>query len=156
MLKALAIALTWFLALTTPLFAAGFQLTAIGGMDVTGSAFNEWWYSSQNPTFSGVTTSGSTVTITIDGTDYQAAVEESGSWSFSPTTLTEGDHSVALSSSAGSQIFTLHIGPNIPENVVAPTVSDLPVAGAADQTAWLLLGAVLIFGTGVVLFPVKK
>lgn len=49
------------------------------------------------PTISGTTDIGSTVTITLDGADYAANVTGTGSWSFTPTAaLSEGSHSFTV------------------------------------------------------------
>lgn len=155
MLKLLISVWFWLVVLVSPIFASGFQLKAIGAMDVTGTMSKEWWYTSANPSLSGITAAGSAVTVTIDSVDYQAAVDGSGNWSYNPTTLAEGDHSVTLSSAAGSQSFTLHIGA-VPENVAAPTQPETPVAGSAAQTLAVWLGGLLVVAAGVVLLPAKK
>jgi len=96
------------------------------------------------------------VTVNIDSVDYPANVDGAGNWSFNPTTLSDGDHSVSLTSPAGSQAFTLHISPNIPAEAVAPEPKDMPVAGSSEQTMWLFLGAGLILAAGVAILPVKN
>ena len=156
MLKSLAIALSLLFLSTSIIFAAGFQLKSIGALDVTGAVSKDWWYITANPSLSGMVTVGSTVTVNIDSVDYPANVDGSGNWSFNPTTLSDGDHSVSLTSSAGSQSFTLHIGQNIPAEVTAPEPKDMPVAGSSEQTMWLFLGAGLILAAGVATLPVKK
>ena len=156
MLKSLVIALALCLFFFSSVSAAGFQLKSIGALDVTGAVSQEWWYTTANPSLSGITTPGSTVTVNIDSVDYQALVDGAGTWSFNPTTLAEGDHTISLNSSAGSQSFTLHISQNIPADVTAPTPKDLPVVGSGDQTIWLLLGALFILAGGVAILPVKK
>ena len=121
MLKSLAIALSLLFLSTSIIFAAGFQLKSIGALDVAGAVSKDWWYTTVNPSLSGMTTVGSTVTVNIDSVDYPANVDGAGNWSFNPTTLSDGDHSVSLTSSAGSQSFTLHIGPNIPAGRLPPS-----------------------------------
>lgn len=151
----LLIILAFFLLLPVTALAAGFQLTAIGAMDVTGATSTKWWYSTDNPALAGTATANSTVTITIDSVASTTTADASGVWSYTPTALTAGDHSVELSADAGSQSFTLTIG-DIPANVSAPTTSDLPVAGVFDQALWLWLigGAISILG--VAFLPIKS
>src|SRR3989304_7701430 len=108
MLKTLVVVLGLFLLFTSSVFAAGFQLKSIGVLDVTGTMSKEWWYTTVNPPLSGITTAGSSVTVNIDSVDYQATVDSLGSWTYAPTTLTDGDHQPALSSTGGNQYFTLH------------------------------------------------
>ena len=156
MLKILVAVWIWFLVFSTSVFASGFQLKSIGVLDVTGTMSKEWWYTTANPPLSGITSAGASVTVAIDGTDYQATVDSLGSWTYAPTALTEGDHSVTLTSSAGSQAFTLHIGANIPAEASAPAQQSTPVAGSTAQTLALWLGGALILITGAVLLPLKK
>ncbi|MDZ7587276.1 MAG: Ig-like domain-containing protein [Patescibacteria group bacterium] len=156
MFKSLIIVLALSFFSFSPVSASGFQLKSIGALDVTGAVSQEWWYSTANPQFSGLTTVGSTVTVKIDAVDYQATVDGVGNWTYTPSTLTEGDHAVSLNSSAGAQSFTLHIGQNIPAEITAPTPKDLPVVGSIDQTMWLLLGSLFILAAGVIILPAKK
>jgi hypothetical protein len=152
MLKFMLIALGLLLFTSVSVFAAGFQLKSIGGLDVTGSVSKEWWYTSANPTLSGMTTVGSAVTVTIDSVDYPANVDGSGNWSYNPTTLTEGDHVVNLTSPAGSQSFTLHIG-NVPADVTVPVQPSTPVVGSTGQTLVLWLGGALVLVAGIAFLP---
>jgi|APSaa5957512622_1039677.scaffolds.fasta_scaffold40390_2 hypothetical protein len=144
-----------FLTLTSPVFASGFQLKNIGGLDTKGMAYTEWWYSTENPSLSGITSVGDSVSVTIDGTASSATVDASGNWSYNPTTLTAGDHTVSITGGAGSTSFTLHVGSSIPSNVSAPTDSDMPVAGIIDNTIglWLIGGLLLV--TGIFVIPNK-
>jgi hypothetical protein len=155
MLKVLACVLSLFILFSASVFASGFQLKAIGALDVTGAVSKEWWYSNANPALSGITTAGSTVTVKIDDVDYQATVDGSGNWSYIPTTLSDGDHSVVLTSSAGSQSFTLHIGA-VPADVTAPTQQSTPVVGTTEQSLALWLGGAIIMIAGLALLPIKK
>jgi len=135
----------------SPALASGFQLQYIGGLNTQGVAYSEWWYSTENPALSGITTAGDSVTVTIDGAANAATVDASGNWSYSPSTLTAGDHTVAIVGGAGSS-FTLHVGSTIPANVTAPTASDMPIAGVIDNTLalWLIGGLLLILGVFVI------
>jgi hypothetical protein len=155
MLKVLVGVFSFLFVFSASIFASGFQLKSIGALDVTGAVSKEWWYSGANPTLSGITTVGSTVTVNIDNVDYQATVDGSGNWSYSPTTLSEGDHSVALTSSAGSQSFTLHIGA-VPADVSVPAQQSTPVVGSTEQSLALWLGGAIAMIAGIALLPLKK
>lgn len=154
-MKRLLLITTLLLLSYSPIFASGFQLKNIGSLDTKGMAYTEWWYSTENPPLYGTTTVGDTVTITIDDVSNSANVDASGNWSYNPTTLTTGDHTVAITGGAGSQTFTLHIGSSIPANVSAPTESNMPVAGIIDNTIglWLIGGLLLV--TGIFVIPNK-
>ena len=156
MLKTLVVALSFWLLLPSLVFASGFQLKSIGAMDVTGAVSTEWWYTSVNPNLSGIASPDATVTITVDGSQNQVTADGSGIWGFNSTALTDGDHSVVLTSDGGSQSFTLHIGATLPADLTAPATTDLPVAGSMDTTAALWLGAMLLMLGGVVFYPAKR
>lgn len=145
-----------FLLLASPVLASGFQLKYIGGLNTQGKALSEWWYSTENPALSGITTVGDMVTVTIDGIDNTASVDESGNWSYGPSMLTTGDHSVSVTGGAGSTSFTLHIGSDIPADVTAPSESEMPVAGAIENTMMLWLVGGLLIATGVLVVPSKS
>lgn len=155
MLKILLAVLSLFLLNVFSVFASGFQLKAIGALDVTGAVSQEWWYSAVNPRLSGITPVGSAVTVKIDGTDNSATVDAAGNWSYSPAALTNGDHTVVISSTAGSQTFTLHIG-SVPATVTAPKTSSTPVVGTREVTLALWLGAAVLLVSGILLYPGKQ
>ena len=155
MLKLLLVVLSFFFLSVTSVFASGFQLKAIGALDVTGAVSKEWWYSTANPRLSGITPVGSAVTVKIDGTDNSATVDGSGNWTYSPTTLTNGDHALVISSTAGSKTFTLHIG-TVPATVTAPVTSSTPVVGTREVPLALWLGAGVLLVSGILLYPGKQ
>ena len=136
--------------------ASGFQLKNIGSLDTKGVSYSEWWYSTENPNLSGITTAGDTVTVTIDGNSNAATVDASGNWSYLPSSLTTGDHQVSISGGAGSVAFTLHITSNIPSNVSAPSQSEMPVAGVIDKTLTLWLAGGFLLIVGVLVVPNKR
>ena len=156
MLKVLAVTLSLWLLSSTLAFASGFQLKSIGSMSVIGAVSSEWWYTSANPVLSGIATADSTVTVNIDGVDQTATTDSAGNWAISTTTLTDGDHNVSLTSTAGSQSFTLHIGASLPADLAAPATTEMPVAGSMDKTMALWLGAMLLMLGGVIFYPAKK
>lgn len=155
MLKYLLVLGGSLILFSSSLLAAGFQLKAIGALDVTGTMSSEWWYTSANPVLSGTADPESEVTVTINGQEYQVTADGLGSWSYVPEGLTEGSHEISLTAAAGSQSFTLNIGP-VPADVSAPAQQSQPVAGSTEQTMWLFLGAGLILAAGVAILPVKS
>jgi len=136
----------FLLVLPISVFASGFQLKTIGALNVDGVTYDHLWYSGTNVTFTGITPTGTEVTATIDGTSAAATVDEAGNWTYT-TTLTEGDHAVGFSSSAGSVSFTLTIGPT-PEGVGALSPPETPTVGIITPTLLALAGgsAFLLLG----------
>ena len=121
--------------------ASGFYIQTIGSMDVQGSAYPQYWYSTPNPTIAGMAPADSTITVTVDGVSGTTISDASGSWSYA-VTAAEGDHSVTLATDAAtSYSFTLTIGEMTGEggSISAP---DTPAAGVGTPTIVLLtLGA---------------
>lgn len=137
------IIITFLLIFPISILAAGFQLTAIGGLDMTGVTYDQIWYTSGSVTFTGTSTAGSEVTAAIDGTSETVTADGAGNWSYS-TTLADGDHSVSFSSDAGSKSLTLTIGESLPDGVGGLPTSETPVAGTTTPT-------ILLFSTGILL-----
>lgn len=136
----------FLLILPVTVFASGFQLKTIGALNVDGVTYSHLWYSSTNVTFTGITPAGTDVTATIDGAANAATVDAGGNWTYT-TTLTEGDHPVQFSSSAGSVSFTLTIGAT-PDGVGALTPPATPTVGIISPTIIAIAGgsAFLLFG----------
>jgi len=136
--------------------AATLQVTKIGSLDLGGQMYSEWWYSGTNPTLYGTATASSDVTITIDSVASTATADASGGWQLTPTTLTQGDHTIVVTSSGETVSFTLHVGQAYPgtsttaipaESTPAVSLSEnppTPVTGANDIVLMLLIATVLI------------
>ena len=141
-----------FLLLITPSFvsAAGFQLTHIGSLDVTGTSSSQWWYTTANPTLTGTTSASTSVDVTIDSTPQTVTADSSGNWTFASTALAAGDHTVSLVSNGSTIAFTLHIGA-VPTGIAAPQTNSVPVAGSTLPTALLLLGGLGVILSGAIL-----
>jgi len=144
----LALSLILTLSLSAKIFAAGFQLESIGSLNTTGYQYPEWWYSSDHPTLNGITTANSTITITINDHSESVTADEQGNWTF-PTTLTTGDHTITLSSDAGSYHFTLHLNSAMPAGVSTPSATTQPVAGNLHLTLLLFFLGLLMLGSGL-------
>ena len=119
-------------------------LTTIGVMDLGGKTYSEWWYTGINPTLAGTAGSGSKVTITIDDKGNEVTAGSSGAWSYTPTTLTAGDHKISITSGSDTYAFTLHAGQALPESSTSAATStaspEVPTTGSN-----MLFG--LLFGT---------
>jgi len=137
----LALILTVFGLANKKVMAGGFNLKSIGGVDTSGRQISHWWYSGSSVIFRGEAMSGSTVTISIDGANGTTTAGSDNSWTYSAGTLTDGDHSVILTSDGSTIKFTLTTGTN---NVDWDTVgkdastSALPAAGVAFPTITLM------------------
>jgi hypothetical protein len=132
---------------------AGTLLTKIGNVSVTAN-YTQWWYTSENPVLQGTAAASSVVDITIDDAANSVTTDANGNWSYSPTTLTNGDHSVTIASTTESYSFTLTIGSTVPADVsTGGTATDsgetLPVAGGAWPTVMLgVMGAGMLLSGG--------
>lgn len=114
--------------------AAGFELTKIGSLGTNGAMYTEWWYTVENPALQGMGAQNSTVTIKIDTNTYKVDTDSSGAWTYYPTTLTNGDHKLDLSNSAGSYAFTLHVGQDLPANLGSITKETTPSQSGSTQS----------------------
>jgi hypothetical protein len=135
-----------------PAFAV--TLDTIGSSATSsGNPGSDWYYTADNPTFSGTTIASSTVNITIDATQYSTTANSSGNWTYLPTTLTTGDHSVTIADSQNSLSFTIHIGQSAPTGTSSGSISTssgtLPVAGSLTQTLLMLTGGAVILAAGL-------
>ncbi len=154
MLKSCLKSLTFvflFSVLISVAFAGNNVLTQIGSMDLGGNAYSEWWYTQENPSLTGVAAASATVEIDIDGTKSNVTADASGNWSFAPTTLTSGDHTVIVTTGGEAYSFTLHAGQALPEDFSSggSEGSDVPATGY-NQIYGILLGLVL-FSAGYAL-----
>jgi len=92
-------------------FASGFNLKSISGVDTDGKLYSRWYHTDLTPTFSGEASGSEAVDIIIDGTAYQTAGNAADEWQFTvPTALSEGEHTVLLKSSGSEISFTLVSG----------------------------------------------
>lgn len=125
---------------STNVLASGFNLKSIGSVDTSGRQISHWWYSGSVPSFTGEAPSGSTVTISVDGSEGSVTAGENNEWSYSPGSLSDGDHSVAITNNGSTINFTLTMGA---ENVNWDAVnsetgkSTLPTVGIVFPTTLL-------------------
>lgn len=120
--------------------ASGFNLKSIGSVDTSGRQISHWWYSGSVPVFTGEAPSGSTVTISIDGSEGSVTAGGSNDWSYSPGSLSDGDHSVVITNNGSTINFTLTMGAdNVNWDAVNSdaNTSTLPTVGFVFPTALL-------------------
>lgn len=153
MKTALSVILTLFMFVTVlavPQWASALTLNTIGASQTTnGNPGTQWWYTGQNPILGGTANPGSTVTITINGATNTATANDQGNWTFTPTTLTTGDHVIAISADGQNINFTLYTGQTQPATTTttstnSATTQTLPVSGAFETTLLLILGGGLL------------
>jgi hypothetical protein len=134
---------------TKTVFASGFNLKSIGGLDTNGRQISHWWYTSTNLTLSGEAAPNSTVNINIDESKETAVATSEGDWSYTPSSLNEGDHKISLENNGSVINFTLTLGA---DNVDMAAIekdgnpTTLPTVGVITPTILSLL-----FGTGLFL-----
>src|SRR3989344_4186959 len=132
---------TFHLALTTVLAGSGL-VSQVGGATFIQGA-KQFWVTSDRPTFSGVTTAGSTVTGTVGSQSVSATADSSGNWSWAPQTALSGDNSVTITSGATIASFSLTIG-NVPASIATAAGTTLAPAGSLMPTLAILgFGAIL-------------
>lgn len=95
-------------------FSATLSLDSIGALDTRGQTYSEWWYTGTSPTLTGSAEAGSTVTVSVDEEESTVTADDSGSWSFTSESFSEGDFDIILSSGEESYSFILHLGQSLP------------------------------------------
>ncbi len=143
------IAFLIFFLIPGSLYASGFNLKSIGGVNVDGKLYSQWYHTSLQPSMSGEAAAGSTVTINIDGTDYTTTAGDSSTWSWTPPeALSAGDHSVTLTNNESSISFTLTLGESDVnwDEVGSGGGEDMPTVGIAFPTIALLISGTAISG----------
>ncbi len=129
--------------------ASGFNLQSIGSVNTSGQQISHWWYTNSNPVFLGEAPSGSTVNVSVDGSQVSVTADGNNNWSYSTGSLTSGDHSVSISNNGSTINFTLTIGAeNVDWDAVNSGTSEtLPTVGIVMPTILLSSsGLGLLFG----------
>lgn len=144
----LPISVFFFLASVLP--ASALELQSIGSSTITNQNLTQWWYTAENPRFVGTAVANSSVTITIDSVANTTTADDSGNWSFQPSTLTTGDHSVSITGDNQTRSFTIHIGSTAPSSTstgASGSAQTLPQSGSTTMTlAMIGIGAALMIG----------
>ena len=132
--------------------ASGFNIKSIGSINSNGLQLSHWWYTSSNPTIVGEAPAGSSVSISIDGTETTVTADSSDSWTYTTGRLSEGDHTIIVGNNGATINFVLTIGANnVNWDAVAKTPSQtLPTVGIVLPTLLLSMSG---FGF---LFAAKK
>jgi hypothetical protein len=149
LLVSLLLGLVLFNLSKSRVLASGFNIKSIGSVNTSGQQLSHWWYTNSNPTFVGEAPSGSTVSISIDGTETSVTADGSNSWSYTSGSLSAGDHTIIVGNNDSTIKFTLTIGTeNINWDAVNKGSSEtLPTAGIVLPTLALSMsGLGFIFG----------
>lgn len=139
------------LFISPSVFAATLQVTRIGTINTAGLNYKEWWYTGNNPVIVGLADPAAGVEIEIDGVKNGATADSAGSWSLKPAALGTGDHKVVVSSDGSELAFTIHIGQNLPENLLISSSSGLPVTGSVVPTLVVVSASALLLIAGILL-----
>jgi len=148
------------LIFSASVYAGTLQLINIGTVATEGKIYTEWWYTNVNPRLIGQASPSAEVTIKIDEAEDKVNADGSGAWSFGPTTLNGGDHNVSITSESETYAFVLHIGADVPADILLPSTdsaqestSSVPETGS-NQIAYLATISVLI--TSFYLYHIKS
>ena len=140
-----------FVFSTKAILASGFNLQSIGQVDTSGRQISHWWYSGSTPIMIGQAAAASEVIISIDGTENKVTADASGSWTYNPGSLADGDHTIVLTNSGSTISFTLTLGA---ENVDYTAIGS--GSGETLPTAGTSLPTIVLITTGVGLGVIAK
>lgn len=128
--------------------ASGFNIKSIGAINTDGQQLSHWWYTNSSPTIVGEAPSGSSVSISIDGTETSITADSNNSWTYTTGSLNEGDHNIVVGNNGATISFILTTGAsNINWDAVAKTPTQtLPTVGIILPTVLMSMsGLGLIF-----------
>lgn len=135
---------------TTEVMASGFNIDSIGNVETSGQQISHWWYTGTNVVIKGTAVAGATVNTNVDGVTSSVTVDDSGSWTFSPGDLGEGDKVMVFDSNGSEIKFTLTLGTDkVDWNAVGSSSSSaLPATGTDWPTLFLIIGGIGALGLG--------
>lgn len=137
------------LAVVSHVSAASLQLTKIGTLETNGKMYSQWWYSGMSPTLLGLATNNAQVDITIDSDTTTVYATDGGTWSYTPASLTTGDHTVKIDSSGETISFTLTLGSDVPQNASdSSKLTKLPQTGGLLPIMTVVGASALLLGVG--------
>ena len=140
--------------------AGTLQLINIGTVVTGGKMYTEWWYTDVNPRLAGQASPDTEVTIKIGDSENKVNADGSGAWSFSPTTLDVGDHNVSIISGGETYVFVLHIGSDVPANILSPSTEPTQEStGSVPETGSNQIGylfGIVILTTSAYLYHIKS
>ena len=131
---------------TTNTIASSGLVSTIGGATFIQGA-THFWVSGTKPTFSGLTTAGSNVDITIGDIKNGVVADASGNWSYTPTVDLSGDNTITVATADTSTTFTLTIG-ELPADIASASGSTLSPAGTINPTLFILAGGISLLTIG--------
>lgn len=154
-----------FLSLTLffPSAVRALELTRIGTTDLTGkgigSTVSAYTYNLRSFSLYGLSNASSSVAIKIDDVTYNATANKDGEWSTYLSNLTYDDHVAVISAASETSLnFTLTISsasavptasPTTTVTTTSTSASNLPSAGATENTFLITALALLSIGLGV-------
>lgn len=142
---------TYNCAMTTTIAGSGL-VSQIGGATFIQGA-KQFWVSSVRPKFSGITTSGATISGNVGTQTVSATADSSGNWSWTPDADLSGDNTVSITSGSTTAYFQLTIGA-LPASIASASASSLAPAGTITPT-FVVLGLGIILTT-LGLFGLRK
>jgi hypothetical protein len=129
----------------TNVLASGFNLKSIGSVNTSGRQISHWWYTGSTPVMVGEAPSGSTIKVSVDGTEGSVVAGGSNDWSYSPGSLSSGDHNIVITNNGSTISFTLTMGV---ENVNWDAVN--ADAGTTTlPTVGIIMPTILLSSTGL-------
>lgn len=158
LLLLLPITFVFLLASIEPVSAL--ELQSIGSSAVTNQNLTQWWYTAENPRLVGTAAANSSVTITIDSVANTVTADASGNWSYQPSTLTTGDHTVTITGDGETRNFTIHIGstaptPSTETKGASGSAQTLPQSGSVTTTLAMIGSGVVLMIAGLKLKKVS-
>lgn len=143
----------------TVALAATLQVTSIGGISTGTTPLTTFETTQKSPTFVGTAPIDATVDIKIDDLIVAAQANAAGAWSYTPTNLAEGNHSVEITSNLEQLSFTLVVKASTTTSSTSSTTTkggtatnsaELPRSGALENTILLIAAGAFLMGFGVV------
>jgi hypothetical protein len=138
--------------------AASLAVSSIGGQTVSGT-LTSFETTDTTPTMLGTAGADATVDITIDDLTVAVTANADGNWSYTPTSLTVGDHAVEIASNLETLSFTLTVSDGTSSSAtesstttkggVSTSSGELPQAGTAVNTVLLIAAGMFLMGLGV-------
>ena len=155
--KILLVGIVLSLLISPKVWAGTFNLKSISGVDTSGKQLSHWWYTGNRAVFSGEAVAGSSVEVEVDSQTSSTTADGEGNWS-ATVDLSEGDHTVKLSSGGSTINFTLTTGTsNVDwEAVEAGEGEALPAAGNTWPGIILLTGGLVGIMIGGKMWRVYK
>ncbi len=129
--------------------ASGFNIQSIGGVNVAGRQYSNFWHTSLNPEIIGECLPTIAVDVTLDGVASTVPCSSDGSWTYNMPAQTEGVHKLTFTNSGSTLAMDLTLGSSATEHYDGGVVDEtLPSVGMGEVTLGMLMIAVGFFVTG--------